>query len=136
MNENRSYNSKAHKNKGAGMLMHSFACKYYFLIAIFKGTKEIWTQAPSEGKQATQLKIFSLSASVHVILNGVVVIVLVTCAGSPSSNPWVVTYFFPLASTFKSFVFIICITFLLILKINWKKEGRFLSRKVLKIWNH
>ncbi len=34
MNENRSYNSKAHKNKDADMLMHSFACKYYFLIAI------------------------------------------------------------------------------------------------------
>jgi hypothetical protein len=37
MNKNRSYNSKAHKNKDAGMLMNSFACKYYFLIAILKG---------------------------------------------------------------------------------------------------
>jgi hypothetical protein len=36
MNENRSYNSKAHKNKDAGVLMHSFACKYYFLFAILK----------------------------------------------------------------------------------------------------
>ncbi len=36
MNENRSYNSKAHKNKDASVLMHSFACKYYFLIAILK----------------------------------------------------------------------------------------------------
>jgi hypothetical protein len=26
MNENRSYNSKAYKNKDAGMTLHSFAC--------------------------------------------------------------------------------------------------------------
>ena len=58
MNENRSYNSKAHKNKDAGALMHNFACKYYFLIAILKGTKEIWTQAPSEGKQANPVESF------------------------------------------------------------------------------
>jgi hypothetical protein len=37
MNKNHSYNSKAHKNKDPGMLMHRFACKYYFLIAILKG---------------------------------------------------------------------------------------------------
>jgi hypothetical protein len=37
MNENRSYNSKAQKNKDADVLMHSFACKYYSLIAILKG---------------------------------------------------------------------------------------------------
>jgi hypothetical protein len=36
MNENHSYNSKAYKNKDAGVLMHSFACNYYFLIAILK----------------------------------------------------------------------------------------------------
>ncbi len=59
MNKNRSYNSKAHKNKDAGILMHSFACKYYFLIAILKGEpREIWTQAPSEGKQANPVEIF------------------------------------------------------------------------------
>ncbi len=51
MNENRSYNSKAHKNKDAGVLMHSFACKYYFLIAILKENQgdlnpgPIWRQA-------------------------------------------------------------------------------------------
>jgi hypothetical protein len=32
----RVFYSKAHKNKDAGMLMHSFACKYYFLIAILR----------------------------------------------------------------------------------------------------
>ena len=59
MNENCSYNSKAHKNKDAGMLMNSFACKYYFLIAILKGEpREIWTQAPSEGKQANPVESF------------------------------------------------------------------------------
>jgi hypothetical protein len=36
MNENRSYNSEAHKKKDADVLMHRFACKYYFLIAILK----------------------------------------------------------------------------------------------------
>jgi hypothetical protein len=61
------------------------------------------------------LKVFLLSAAIFVILNGVVVTVLVTYAGSQSSNPGIVTSFFALASTIKSFVFIICITFLLIL---------------------
>jgi hypothetical protein len=37
MNENRSYNSKAYKNKDAGEPMHNLAFKYYFLIAILKG---------------------------------------------------------------------------------------------------
>jgi hypothetical protein len=32
MNENRSYNNKAHKNKEAGMLMHSFACNIIFWL--------------------------------------------------------------------------------------------------------
>ncbi len=88
MNENRSYNSKAHKNKDAGMLMHSFACKYYFLIAILRREPRRFEPRPHlKASRQTQLKRFSLSALVHVILNGVVVTVLVTCAGSPSSNP-------------------------------------------------
>jgi hypothetical protein len=87
------------------MLMNSFACKYYFLIAILKGEpREIWTQAPSEGKQANPVESFLLSAAVYIILNGVVVTMLITCAGSPSSNLWIAAYFFPLASTIKSFV--------------------------------
>jgi hypothetical protein len=32
MNENRSDNSKACRNKDAGVLMHNFACKYYFFL--------------------------------------------------------------------------------------------------------
>jgi hypothetical protein len=83
MTENCSYNSKAQKNKDAGVLMYSFACKYYFLIA----RRFEW------GKQANPVESFLLSAAVHVILNGVVVTALNTSAGSPSSNPWVVTYF-------------------------------------------
>jgi hypothetical protein len=87
MNENRSYNSKAHKNKDAGVLMHSFACKYYFLIAIIRREPRRFEPRPHlKASRQTQLKFFLLSAPVHVILNGVVVIVLVTCTGSPSSN--------------------------------------------------
>ena len=59
MNENHSYNINELKNKDAGLLMHSFACKYYFLIAILKGEpREIWTQAPSEGKQSNPVESF------------------------------------------------------------------------------
>jgi hypothetical protein len=87
MNENRSYNSKAHKNKDTGMLMHSFACKYYILIAILKGKPRRFEPRPHlKASRQTQLNFFLLSA-VYVILNGVVVRVLVTCAGRPSSNP-------------------------------------------------
>jgi hypothetical protein len=84
MNENRSYNSKAHKNKDAGMLMHSFACKYYFSIAILKGEPRRFEPRPHlKASRQTQLKV----AIGHAILNGVEVSVLVTCAGIPSSNP-------------------------------------------------
>jgi hypothetical protein len=88
MNENCSFNSKAHKNKDTGMLMHSFACKYYFLVAILKGEPRRFEPRPHlKASRQTQLKVFSLSAALHVILNGVVVIVLVTYTVSPSSNP-------------------------------------------------
>jgi hypothetical protein len=88
MNENRSYNSKAHKNKDAGMLMHSFACKCYFLIAILKGEPSRFEPRPHlKASRKTPLKFFLLSSTIHVILNGVVVTVLDTCAGGPSSNP-------------------------------------------------
>ena len=82
MTENCSYNSKAQKNKDAGVLMYSFACKYYFLIA-----RRFELRPHLKASKQTQLKVFLLSAAVHVILNGVVVTVLNTCAGSPSSNP-------------------------------------------------
>ncbi len=88
MNENHSYNSKAHKNKDAGMLMHSFACKYYFLITILKDEPRRFEPRPHlKASWQTQIKVFLLSAAIHVVLNSVVVIVLVTCAGSSSSNP-------------------------------------------------
>jgi hypothetical protein len=88
MNGNRSYNSKAHKNKDAGMLMHSFACKYYFFIAILKGEPRRFEPRPHlKASRQTQLKVSLLSADDYVILNGVVVTVLVTCTGSPRSNP-------------------------------------------------
>ncbi len=74
MTENCSYNSTAQKNKDAGVLMYSFACVLFF------DCKEIWTEAPSKGKQANPVERFLLSAAVHVILNGVVVTVLNTCA--------------------------------------------------------
>ncbi len=116
MNENHSYNSKAHKNKDASVLMHSFACKYYFLIAILKGEPRRFEPRPHlKASRQTQLKVVLLSAIFQAILNGVVVSVLVTCAGISGSNSCEDTYFFPLALTIKSFVFIICITFLLIL---------------------
>jgi hypothetical protein len=58
MNENHSYNSKAYKNKEAGVVMHNFACKYYFLIAILKG--EPWRFEPRphlKASRQTQLKV-------------------------------------------------------------------------------
>jgi hypothetical protein len=88
MNENRSYNSKEHKNKDTGVLVHSFASKYYFLIAILKGEPRRFEPRPHlKASRQTQLKVlFSLFATVYIILHGVVVTVLVTSAGSPSSN--------------------------------------------------
>ena len=116
MNENHSYNSNTYKNKDAGVLMHNFACKYYFLIAILKGEQRRFEPRPHlKASRQTQLKFVLLSAIVHAIPNGVVISVLGTCAGITGSSPREVTYFFPLALTIKSFVFIICITFLLIL---------------------
>jgi hypothetical protein len=59
MKDNRSYNSKAHKNKDAGVLMHSFACKYYFLIAILKGEPSRFELRPHmKASRQTQLKVF------------------------------------------------------------------------------
>jgi hypothetical protein len=88
MNENCSYNSKAHKNKDAGVLMHSFACKYYFFIAILKGEPRRFEPRPHlKPSRQTQLKLLLLSAIVHAILNGVVASVLGTCTGIPGSNP-------------------------------------------------
>jgi hypothetical protein len=88
MNENHSYNSKAHKNKDADVLMHSFACKYYFLIAILKGEPRRFEPRPHlKASRQTQLKVSLLSAIVYAILNGVVVSVLGTCADIPGSNP-------------------------------------------------
>jgi hypothetical protein len=78
MNENHSNNSKAHKNKDTGMLMHSFACKYYILIAILKGEPRRFEPRPHlKASRQTMLKVFLLSAVIDVILNGVVVTVLV-----------------------------------------------------------
>jgi hypothetical protein len=86
MNENRSYNSKAHKNKDTGMLMHSFACKYYFLIAILKGEPRRFEPRPHLKANHVE-SFFIICCHIYVILKGVVVTVLVTCAGSQSSNP-------------------------------------------------
>ncbi len=59
MNENRSYNSKAYKNEDAGMLMHSFASKYFFLIAILKGEPSRFEPRPHlKASRQTQLKLF------------------------------------------------------------------------------
>jgi hypothetical protein len=73
MKKNRSCNSKAHKNKDAGMLMHSFACKYFF-IAILKWEPRRFEPRPHlKASRQTQLQVFLLSAAVCVILNGEVV---------------------------------------------------------------
>ena len=59
MNENNSYNSKAYKNKDAGVLMHNFACKYYFLIAKLKGEPRRFEPRPHlKASRQTQLKVF------------------------------------------------------------------------------
>jgi hypothetical protein len=61
--------------------MCSFACKYYFLIAILKGEPRRFEPRPHlKASRQTQLKLFLLSdaAQFSVILNGVVVTELVT----------------------------------------------------------
>jgi hypothetical protein len=68
--------------------MHSFAYKYYFLIAILKEEPRRFEPRPHlNASRQTQLKVVLLSAAIHVILNGVVVTVLENCTGSTSSNP-------------------------------------------------
>jgi hypothetical protein len=115
MNETCSYDSKANKNKEAGVLMHSFACKYYFLIAILNGEPPRFEPRPHlKASSQTQLKIFFIICfSCHPQW----------CSGFSAGN--LCRYprfkslryhiFFPLALTIKSFVFTICISFLLIL---------------------
>ncbi len=87
MNENRSYNSKAHKNKDACVLMHSFACKYYFLIAKLKGEPRRFEPRPHlKARSQTQLKYFIICCSCHPQwCSGYSADNLY--AGSPSSNP-------------------------------------------------
>ncbi len=64
MNENCSYNSKAHKNKDAGLLMHSFACKYYFLIAILKGETRRFEPRPHlKASRQILLEVFFILCS-------------------------------------------------------------------------
>jgi hypothetical protein len=66
--------------KNTGLLIHSFARKYYFLIAILKGEPRRFEPRPHfKASRQTQLKFFLLSASVHAILYGVVVKVLIIC---------------------------------------------------------
>jgi hypothetical protein len=70
------------------MLMHSFACIYNFLIAILKGEPRRFEPRPYlKASNTNPVESFFLSAKVQVILNGVVATVLITCTGSPSSNP-------------------------------------------------
>jgi hypothetical protein len=60
----------------------------YFLIAILKGEARRFEPRPHlKASRKTQLKVLLLSATVHIILDGVVVSVLVTCTGIPGSNP-------------------------------------------------
>jgi hypothetical protein len=76
------------KLKDAGVTLHSFACKYYFLIAILKGEpRGFEPRLHLKSSRQTQLKVFLISGVNHVYLNGVVVTVLVTYAGGPSSSP-------------------------------------------------
>ncbi len=68
--------------------MHSFAFKYYILIVILKGEPRRFEPRPHlKASRQTQLNLFLLSDADYVILNGVVVTVLVTCAGGLSSKP-------------------------------------------------
>ena len=59
---------------------------------------EIWTQAYLETSRQTQLKVF-FKWSAYIILNGVVVMTLETCADGPGSNSFIVTIIFTQAST-------------------------------------
>jgi hypothetical protein len=50
---------KLTKNKDAGVLMHNFACKYYFLLAILKGEPRRFEPRPHlKASRQTQLKVF------------------------------------------------------------------------------
>jgi hypothetical protein len=47
------------KLKDAGVTLHSFACKYYFLIAILKGEPRRFEPRPHlKASRQTQLKVF------------------------------------------------------------------------------
>jgi hypothetical protein len=59
-----------------------------FFDAILKGEPRRFEPRPHlKASRQTQLKFFLLSSTIYVILNGVVVTVLDTCAGGPSSKP-------------------------------------------------
>ena len=51
---------------------------------------EIWTQAYLDASRQTQLKPFLNDLPFPIILNGVVVMILETCAGGPGSNSYFV----------------------------------------------
>jgi hypothetical protein len=118
MNENCSYNSKAHKNKDTGVLMHSFACKYYFFIAILKGEPRRFEPRPHlNTSRQTKLKVFYYRLQVmHPQW----------CSGYSAGK----LYRKPKFKSLRSYIFSLKIVNKL------KKEGRFLNRKVLKTRNH
>ncbi len=61
---------------------------------------EIWTQAYLDASRQTQIEILlQWSAIAYIILNGVVVVILETCAGGPGSNSFFVTIIFTYPST-------------------------------------
>jgi hypothetical protein len=60
---------------------------------------EIWTQAYLGASRQTQLKLSLNDLPSYIILNGVVVMILETCAGGPGSNPYIVTNIYSQAST-------------------------------------
>jgi hypothetical protein len=96
--------------------MHSFACQYFFFIAILKGEPRRFEPRPHlKASRQTQLKFFFY---LLLCMSASMVEWLQCWYPAQAAQVQVHEYshiFFPLASTIKSFVFIICITFLLLL---------------------
>jgi hypothetical protein len=66
------------------LLVHSYACKLFF-DSYIRGEPRIFESRPhQEASRQTQLKVFKLSTSLHVILNGEAVKLLKTYANRPS----------------------------------------------------
>jgi hypothetical protein len=100
-------------------LLAQLCLQIIFLNAILEGEPRRFEPRPDlEASKQTQLKLSYFFTILHTIVNCVVVIMLVTCADKPGSNPCVITNLVYACSDYLTIVDIICITFFLTLYIH------------------